>query len=327
MFILNSQFFIGKYKFTGCNEVSIKKSIHEIADTATIRLPNSYVLKLKKVTTLSASTAKAFKVGDAVTIRLGYNGQLKDEFVGFIKRINYKTPCELECEGYSYILRTKTNIVKSWKSTTLLEVLQFVTANTDIKLHSAIPDMPLKNLKINNANGLEVIDYIKSLLGGVLKTFFIGDTLYCGLAYMDLAQTTVKYRLGWNTIEDANLKYRQAADVKVKIELEYRQGNGQQMVVSSGAEGGTVKREKMSAVTDPAKLQAIADAKLRDENYDGYEGDITTLLLPVAQPGYRAALTDPRYEERQGNYFVESTETTYGQSGARRKVQIGIKLA
>lgn len=327
MFVLNSQFVIGKYKFTGCNEVVIKKSIHEVADTAIIRLPNSYLLKLKKVTTLSAATSKAFRVGDAVSVRLGYNGQLRDEFVGFVKRINFKTPCEIECEGYSYILRTKTNIVKSWKSTTLKEVLEYITADTDIKLHPDIPDMPLKNLKINNANGLEVIDYIKGLLGGVLKTFFIGDTLYAGLAYMDLANTTVNYRLGWNTVDDGNLKFRQAADVKVKIELEYRSGSGQQMVVSSGVEGGTVRREKVSAVSDPAKLQAIADAKLLEENYDGYEGDLTTLLLPVAQPGYRAALTDPRYEERQGNYFVESVETTYGQNGGRRKVQIGIKLS
>lgn len=262
-----------------------------------------------------------------MSIKLGYNGKLNQEFTGFVSRPNFTTPCQIECEGYSYLLRTKKNIKKSWKSTTLKAVLQEVISGTEIKLHAQIPDMPLKNIVINNADGLQVIEYIKGLLKGVLTAFFIDDTLYMGLAYMDLAHVTIKHRLGWNTISADDLKFKKAEDVKVKIELMFRKGSGEQVVTTAGTEGGTVKRDTISTVTDAKHLKDIAEAKLRQENYDGYEGTISTFLVPYVQPGYRDELTDPRYQERQGNYFVEGVETNYGQSGGRRKVEIGIKLS
>lgn len=326
-FTLNSEFIIGQYKFRGCYSANIKKSIHEYADTALIKLPATSVLKENGIRTQSKQTYKQFAVGDKVSIRLGYNGKLNDEFVGFVKRINKKTPCEIECEGYSYILRTKKNITKFWKSISLKAVLQFITQGSPIKLHAQIPDLTLKNLKLDNASGTQVIDYIKELLAGTITAFFIGDTLYMGLAYTDLAQTTVKHKLGYNTISSDNLKERNAADVKVKIELEYRKENGNQIIVSSGSDGGVVRKDKMSAVTDVAKLQQIAKAKLLQEAYDGLEGDFNTFLIPYAQPGYRCELSDPRYPERSGNYFVESSEVDYGMSGGKRKLQIGIKLS
>ena len=326
-FLLGSKFIIGKYKFAGCNEVEIDKSIHEIAQKALIKLPASAVLKLGKVTTQSAQTAKFFREGDKVNIQLAYNDNYKDEFTGFVKLVNYTIPCQIECEGYSYLLRTKKNIKKSWKNTTLKEVLQEVVSGTEIKLHPQIPDIPLKNIAINNATGLEVVEYIKGLLKGALAAFFIDDTLYMGLTYMDLAQTTVKHQLGYNTITADNLKYRKAEDVNVKIEFLFRKGNGEQVVTTAGTDGGVVKRDTISTITDVKHLKEIADAKLLQENYDGYEGDITTFLVPYVQPGYRDELTDKRFAEREGNYFVESTKTTFGQGGGRRKVQIGVKLS
>lgn len=327
MFVLNSEFAIGKYKWRGCNEVKITKSIHEYTDTAIIKLPAASVLKTNNAFSQRLQTAKQFAVGDKVSIKLGYNGKMNDEFTGFVKRINLKVPCEIECEGYSWILRTKKNIKKSWGEVSLKKVLAFITQDTDIKLHAQIPDLTLRNLKLDNASGTEVIDYLKTLLKGVLTVYFIGDTLYVGLAYMDLAHATVKHKLGWNVIADDNLKQRNAGDVKVKIELEYRKADGNQIVISSGTDGGVVKREKMSAVTDIEKLQQIAKAKLLQESYNGFEGDFTTFLIPYAQHGYRCELSDPRYTERQGNYFIESVEITFGTGGGRRKIQIGIKLS
>lgn len=326
-FFLNSKFIIGKYKFTGCNDLVIKKSIHEISDTAVIKLPASAVLKLKKVTTESQQTAKYFRVGNKVNIELGYNGRLHEDFKGFVRRINHKIPVEIECEGYSYILRTTTNIKKSWKKTTLKEVLEYITKDTEITLHPSIPDMELVNLKIDNANGLEVIEYIKGLTKGALTCFFINEVLYMGLAYLDLAKTTVKHQLGWNTIDEADLKYRQAADVKVKIELQYRKATGQQITVSTGEAGGVVKKDTITAISNEATLNEIAKAKLLQENFDGYEGTFTTFLFPYCQPGYRCQLTDTRFEERQGNFFVESVEINYGTNGGRRKIQIGVQLS
>lgn len=319
---------IGRYRFKGVNELIIKKSIHNYNDTAIIKVPATAFFKVRdRRQTQSQQTAKQFKKGDKVIVNLGYDRNFKQEFIGFVNRVNFTVPVEIECEGYSYQLRNKKNIAKSWKATTLKEVLQEVVKGTDIKLHDQVPEVPLKNIVINNASGTQVIDYLKGLLKGALTAFFIDETLYIGLTYMDLAQKTVMYRLGKNTITDDDLKYHQAEDVTVNVELQFRKDSGEQVTTSTGTKGGIVRRDTLTAVTDEKHLKEIAQAKLLQESWNGYEGKITTFLVPYVQPGYRAEVTDPRYEERQGNYFVESVETSFGTSGARRKVEIGLRLS
>lgn len=324
----NSDITIGRYRFKGVYEVTVKKSVHNYCDTAVIKVPATSFFKVAgRRQTQSQQTAKQFKKGDKVIINLGYNGNLKREFIGFVDRVNFTTPVEIECEGYSYQLRNRKNIAKSWKATTLKEVLQEVVKDTDVKLHSKIPDIPLKNIFINNASGTQVIDYLKGLLKGALTACFVDDVFYMGLTYMDLAEKTVKFQLGKNTIKDEELKYHQAEDVKVNIELQFRKEGGQQVTTSTGTKGGVVRRDTLTAVTDEKHLKEIAQAKLLQESWNGYEGKLTAFLVPFVQPGYRAELTDPRYDERKGNYFVESTEVQYGLGGARRLSEIGIRLS
>jgi hypothetical protein len=326
-FTLVSRFTIGKYRFHGCNDINIKKSIHEIVQKATLKIPTSAVIRQANPTTASVQTAKTFAIGDKVTIELGYNNVLREEFIGFVSALNLKTPTEIEMEGYSYQLRVKKNIKKSWSSTTLKEVLQFLIKDTDISLHPDIPDMPLKNIVINNATGLQVIDYIKDLLKGALTAFFIGNTLYMGLTYYDTAKTTVKHRIGWN-VKDANdLKYKKADDTPVTIEIKCRKPSGEQVTTTQGAKGGVVKTNTISTVVDVKHLNDIAKALLLQKSFDGYEGSITSLLVPYCQPGYRSELSDRKYPDRGGNYFAESTEVTFNTSGATRRIGIGIKLS
>ena len=308
--------------------MKITKSIFEFADTAMIKVPTSARLKNRDGELMeSQQVQQIFKTGDKVIIQLGYDGKLKQEFTGYVKRVNFTTPVEIECEGQSWLLRNRKNIVKYWEKTTLKEVLALVVKDTGIKLHPAIPDLPLRKLKLDNASGTQVIEYLKELLKGTLTACFFDDMLYVGLAYMDIAKTTVKYRLGYNTIEAGDLKFRRADETEVNIKFQYRADNGQQATIETGKKGGIVRKETISAVTDQKHLQEIAEAKLKQESFDGYEGSITTFLVPFCQPGYRAEVDDKRYPERGGNYFVTSVETTYGQGGARRKIEIGIQLS
>ncbi|MBA3899526.1 MAG: hypothetical protein H0X62_04820 [Bacteroidetes bacterium] len=325
--IPNSKFEIGAFRFKGCTELTIKKSIFQYADTGILTLPASAVLKQEGALTESVQTARQFKVGDKVSIELGYDGKLRNEFKGFVKQVNFTTPAEIELEGYSWILRNKKNIKKSWRTTTLKEVLEEVVKGTEIKLHSKIPDLPLKNLVLNNASGTQVLDYLIDLLKGTLTAFFLDDVLYVGLTYMDIAETTVKYKLGWNTINDDDLKHKNKEDVKVNAVFQFKDEDGKKVEEGAGPKDATITRfEKLSAVTDKKHLKEIAEAKLRQESYDGFEGTISTHLQPFCQPGFRAEIESPRYKEKEGTYFATSVETSYGQGGGKRKVEIGIKL-
>lgn len=327
--VLNSEIKIGNVKMRGVNDVVIRESIHEYKNTCNIKIPTSAVLKRTGQSDQSSvQTANQFKKGEKVIVKLGYNGELKQEFIGFVNRINRTTPVEIECEGYSYQLRNKKNIKKSWASTTLKEVLKEVVSGTDIKLHDKIPDIPLKNLLLNNASGTQVIDYLKDLLKNTITAFFIDDVLYVGLTYVDVTEQTVKYAQGKNVISDDSLKYHEADEIDVKIEFKHKKPDGVKTTNDNvGTGNGIVRTEVVSAVDDSAWLTKMAQAKLEQESFDGYEGEITAFLVPYCRAGYRIDYKSERYPEKNGVYFAEGITIQFGSGGGRRIPELGLKLS
>ena len=112
MFILNSDISIGKpgvnqFRFTGVHELRIKRSIHNYTDTAIIQLPSIATLFTKNNSSSPKTviTGKQWNDGDPVTIKLGYNNEMHEEFKGFIKHRDLNMPLEIECEGYAYQLK------------------------------------------------------------------------------------------------------------------------------------------------------------------------------------------------------------------------------
>lgn len=320
MLVLCSEIKIGGVSFKSVHEVRIKRSIYNLAATAVIKLPVTAVLKHTGEPPAHIETAKAIKVGQRVEIRLGYDGRFNTEFAGYVKRLNYKVPLEIECEDEYYLTRWK-NCLFSQKETTLKQCLN--TILPDIKI-AYCADLTLKNFVINNKPGNWVLGLLKKEYG--LTVFFdLQGALYAGKAY-DVQAETVKYRLRYNVIRDDDLKYQFAQDVKLKVKAVCYYKDGTRIEGEIGQEGGETKTLYFYDVKDAGELKSLAGQELKRHSFDGYRGKIETFLFPYALPGMVAALDDPIYQERSGNYYIESTETTFGTGGARRSVEIGIKV-
>ena len=123
-----------------------------------------------------------------------------------------------------------------------------------------------------------------------------------------------------------DLKYQFAQDVKLKVKAVCYYKDGTRIEGEIGQEGGETKTLYFYDVKDAGELKSLAGQELKRHSFDGYRGKIETFLFPYALPGMVAALDDPIYQERSGNYYIESTETTFGTGGARRSVEIGIKV-
>lgn len=330
MFKLTCKINIGIYSFTAVNEIKIKRSIHTFIDTATIKIPATVRLKQTGTSTASASQKAADKIkeGDCVQIQLGYNDLDQIEFDGFVKRVNASTPCEIECEGYSWQLRKKS-IAKGFPKTTLRDLLAFVIKDTGIKLSDQIPDVPLSNIYIKNENALDVLTFIKEKL--FMTVYFMGKELYAGLAYLRLPKgpgpSEVIYEIGNNVVKDNELKFRKADDIKVKIKTIHFTDRNHPVVGEAGDSEGAIRTIFVQEVANPAKLKELAERKLKDLKYDGYEGKITAFLQPFALPGTKVVLRDKAYKEREGSYLLESTEVSFGLNGARRICEIGPKIS
>lgn len=314
---------IGAVSFTSVQDVTIKRSTREANATAVIKVPVTAVLKQKGGEKTYIETARQIAVDDEVTIQLGYDGSLKTEFVGFVKRLNYTVPLEIECEDWYWKLR-RSSIKKSYPSTTVKQLLNDVLSGSGATVHPSTIDLGLKNTIIDNKTGAWVIEKLKSDYG--LTVFFdIQGRLYAGKAY-EVRGNRVNYELRGNVIKDDDLKFYRADDYKLKVEAKSYDRNGAKLEATVGAEGGESKTLFFYDVTDAAQLQSLADAELKKYSFDGYRGKIETFLNPFAEPGMVANITDQTYSQRSGSYYVESTEVKFGRSGARRIVELGIKI-
>lgn len=328
VFTLYSKISIGNFKpFKGVHDISIKKSLGNYADTAILKLPLTARLKQAgSPQTQSVLTAHQFNVGDKVLIELGYNNKLEREFVGFIRRINMTTPLEIECEGYAYQLRAK-KINKSWKETTLLEVLEYIIEGTDIEI-AELDDVKIDNFTLDKETGFTALGKLKDATH--VNIWFEEHRLYAGLKYSFFserqkeAKPDVLYKIGHNTINANDIKRTLDKEEK-KVTAVYKDKDGTEIRESFGT--GLIEEEiKVQNISDKGGLFKISKDKVEKEKAKDWEGKIETFLVPFCKPGYKMRIEDARYPERTGNYIVESVDTRFGLGGGRRTVEISFRL-
>lgn len=321
MFILDGKIEIGDYVFTQIHEVEITKSVEELSDTAVIKMPTAFKVRQNGE---QKFIEEAIKAGDLVTITLAYEGKYSGaEFKGFVKKINPKIPVEIHCEDAMWQLRRK-NITKAWDKTTVKEVLQEVVKGTDIQLAPNIPGIALDKWIIRNANGAQVLESFKKEL---MLSAFINDAgqLYCGLEQLTNIGQEVLYDLNYNLVENG-LEFKTKDDRKIKVKYTYIGPDNKRKSIEVGDPDGEQRTYHTSAVSDEKKLTEMATAEVEKLKYDGFDGDVTSFLIPYATRGMKAVIIDKEHKNREGSYFIKKVVTTFGTGGARRKVSIGNKL-
>ena len=321
MFVLSCDIKIGKVSFTSVVDVQIKRSIHNLSATATIKLPVTAVLKHAGTPPARIETVNNIRVGDKVSIRLGYDRiQMNTEFNGYVKQINEKKPLEIECEDEFYKVRS-LSCHFSKEETTLKECLTALFP--DIQIGSCM-DLTLKNVAIEPTNGADVLSKLKKDYG--LTIFFDVEGKLHASKTNDFKAGEVKYRLRYNVIKDDDLKAVAAKDVKMKVIAKCTLPDGTTKESNAGVEGGEIKHLTFYGVENEKELQELAELELKRHCFDGYKGKLEAFLVPFALPGMTATLEDPVYKERNGNYYIESVDISFGRSDARRSVEIGSKV-
>jgi hypothetical protein len=332
MFVLSSEITIGKFKFSGVNEVQVKRSIHSVVDTATIKLPTkAHILKKGRDNTDSIVTAQQFQAGDKVTIKLGYDDSLAEEFRGFVVQVSQDTPITVDCEGYSFQLKNK-NVSGSWSKPKLKDLVDEIVKGTDIKVEMVSgSDIEFVNVRADNKTGFEMLDMVLKATGGSVDAWFVEpDKLKVGLVYVPagdelkyvLQQEAIKYRINYNAIQSNDLKVKVALPVTVVVKnAESKRDRNANTVTDQ-----KIKNYVLNHISKAA-LQKIKDTLKLKQSYNGYEGKLTAFLRPLCYPGCTATITDSRYKDRNGDYLIESVEVNFGSNGARRTVEVGPKLS
>ena len=320
-----------KYTLRGVNGIEIKKSVHQIVQTAKVTMALSGVLRNNDLLEKIKLTDK-IKEGDAISLAFGYNGENREEFTGYIKRINPKQPLELECEDEMYLLR-KIRLKKAFNKKDVREVLQFIVEAVKaefgvvIKLYEGIPAVQVNNFLINGANGIAVLQELsdKYLLSSFLIKVNGELTLYCGLAY-GYKSGRVKHVLNRNTISIDDLKYQMGDDRMFKIEIINNRPDGTVKKYVFGDKKGELTKETLPGVVSEAQAKHYADAILEGLKTASYKGTFETFIFPYAEPGTVSDIIDLQFPARGGAYYIGTVGTSFTVSGGRRKPEIDIRL-
>lgn len=322
-FILSSHIEFGsQIKLDFVTEVSIESSWRLFTDTAEIQIPRNI-----RIAGDPDGIKKYIKQGDRVLIQLGYDGNLVNEFEGFVNRISPKIPLTIFCEDYMYHLK-RVSFTNSWKQVTLQDLVAYLVNHYNASGRPRIEfeceqTSVIGSFVFEETTILKALEVLKDTVGFV--SFFRGNKLFVGFPYKLNGQSrSEKYHFQKNVVTD-DLEYRLAEDLRIKLKATSHQPNGQKITVDVGDPDGE-ERTYTAYKMDKESLKAKAESELELYKRTGYRGSLTGFGIPFVQHGDSVTIIDNEFPEREGRYVIDKTIVKFGTGGFRRTVEIGKQL-
>ena len=307
---------IGNYRLQTLKSVSIKTSVLNLSDTATIELPAQYLNRWQHV-------ESNLEKNDEVSISLGYNGENEVEFKGYLKSIKRNNKqLTLECED-ALCLLDKSVADKEYKSIGLRALLTDIVQQVDGEITVMCDyDFTYEKMVVFKSTALDVVKKIHEETKA--NIWFDGKTLHVHPVYQE--QTDVK---PWvldteRNVQSNDLEWVDRSDNKVLVEVKHVDADGKVNTKQYGVDGGKKETRYVKSVNE-SDLMRVAENEYNLWNYSGYEGTLTGWLVPRVKAGESVRLIDRKRDET-GIYYVTDVEVEFGQNGAKRKVSLGRRL-
>jgi hypothetical protein len=206
---------------------------------------------------------------------------------------------------------------------TLEELLNFILADTGISLANKVPVIKFRTFSFRTVNAAQALDKFQKDYG--LTIYFRAyDQLVVGLA-SETDGVIVKYVTGRNVI-DHDLEWEDEDDVKLQVKAINVSKDNVFTDVTVGDEDGAKRTIYFYDLAAGENLGERARQEILKYKYSGYRGSLKAFLLPVCRIGNTVRFTDENFDNREGDYLVEETKTTFTTSGGRRIIKIGLKL-
>lgn len=328
MLVLSSEVTIGDNRFTSIHNISITKSIHTLVSSAIIAIPTrATILNEKQNTSEEVTTSSVISTGDSVIIKLGYDGELVEEFEGVIKMIENNNPLIVHSENKLSLL-SKYSLPENVKSLTNILDLVKKTSNID---YVAEHDVYLQNINKNNWTCLKTLEELNTATDNNLTTYLTSDKkIWSGLLYTMLSKKnnnmrpTISYKLGYNTPGKHELGIKAHSLKPSHVQYISRTVDG--AIVSDKHE---VTKElnsnytkKLSMIANVDSLNLLGKEKSLALRYTGITGNFEAFLQPYCDTGNFINIINSREPSMNSEYFVSGTRTTFGTNGARRIIEV-----
>lgn len=299
-------------------ECEVFSSVDNLADTATIILPEAVLNE-------PLNFENKIERGTEVLIEMGYDGDFKKEFIGYIQDItNNDSSIKIVCEDALFLFRVGVKD-QELKPTSLAAVAQYVINEID-------PSFTLKcsytlnyeKFTIHQATGYDVLRKIQEETKANIYFNTEKKELHIHEPYLE-KDGEVFYSMQKN-IENSSLEFNNKLDTKVEVTVESTDIKGVVHKVTAGTTGGDKQTIKVGAMSE-ASMQKIADVMLKNASSAGYEGSFDTWLVPFVKPTYSARIKDEDYPDKTAWYYVQSVTTNLSSAGGKRTITPSIKLS
>ena len=291
---------------------TITSAWKQLTDTAEVVLP-------RKIRTFEGKQLQeVFNPGDPIRIALGYNGELTEEFSGYVMSVSRSIPVTIRCEDEMYKLKRKT-VSYSRKSVTLGQMLKDLIPEYEIE--TSYGKTELGAVRYSNMLVSSILDDIQKKTG--LYCFFRNNVLHVGNAYSDKELKSVNIHLERNAVSQDLQQSGGDYEVTAIALL----NGGKKMEAQAGTKGAESFRFTLDSKDEKITADVLNEtAKRIYENLkkQKYKGGIELFGVPVVRHGMVLELKSEVTPEMDGKYLVEKVEKTFSDNATyRQKVDLG----
>lgn len=330
MLVMDHFVTVGDIELRQIASVKITKDVTKLTDAATIVCPAiSHGRTLAHVSRI--------KKWQEVHISLGYDGNLREEFSGFVKSVAVDgEKMIIECEDAILLFQRVDLPNGELLNPSIKDVLAMVLKNVNefIRRENLGPSLSLNCLydyKYDkfctvNATAYTVLDLIQK---EGAPNIYIADNVLNVVPQYTNSTGEASYSLQRNICKDGlKLKWREESDRSLYVVVSATGADGKKVEATAGKKGGNeFKLDLGNRVTDLKSLQAIADNQLRRRIYTGYEGGFQGWLIPFCDAGFTINLRDETNELHSGRYYVTAVTVEFSSSGGVRTVSLGAAVS
>jgi len=328
MFIVSSNITIGQWVFDYCVDVEMIQDIDTLTDTCKITIPRKLVWDGKYVGLGDDLLGKQpiIKRGDKVVVQLGYDGNLKTRFIGYVKDVKAGMPVTLICEDSMFLLK-KGKLTFNFPGGDIRSLLDIIMPAGITYKTPADKSIVVPQFRFTNVSPAKVLEELKSRMG--IYSYFRNVTsgnvtesvLYVGLAYWTDNRNTETFQFGLNIIDPYELVYKNIEDIRLKAKAISWQRNNTRIETEVGDEDGEQRTIYAYNLT-LAELQVYAKAQLEKYKYTGYRGSLETFGEPAVEKNDIISLVGNQYHP-DGKYLVKEIRIKSGVGGYKQTISPG----
>lgn len=315
--------------------VEVESRRNEFTDKATIVLSNN-------IAELGGKVSEVFKLGDKVTIEMGYFPNIDTRFNGYISEIIPDRTCTIVCEDESYIYKRDSigqNI--SQNNTTTTELFEEIYKALKLVFKAKIGDWRVSK----NASVVDILNKMRQQLS--IYSYWRNDKLIVGggLNEEDIEPRVIIADFQGNVPEgESSINLKEATSEQVIVKGESKKRDGSKIIVYGTYSKGNeivlsdtlpVKGRVTSNINlgendsiDKETLQDAVTRKLQAISYTGVNGNVTIYGEPAVRHGDNVRLKDATRPEIDGLFKCVGVVTSFSvDNGFRQNLELGIKLS